>query len=377
MKKVIFCDHAQYNSPVVKLANYHYCNCFIKEGYEALWLSDSFNHLIYFKDKEDFNFKKSISTPERHQLANHIYGFAPYSLRLYGNYPFCKNPKVLLHFEKYIIPNIRISLKKLDFLDVDVLWISNPKACWMINVVNYKKLIYRIADDYREFSRFPNVAVIEEWIIKKADSVIVSSSTLEKRALEQGKTPLIISNGVEFEHFNNRSVKRPKEYQAKNRRRVVYIGTLNYWFDTELIEKIALQIDADIFLIGKCTIDLSGLLKYKNIHILGPRNYDLLPGYLQYADVALIPFVKSVMTDSISPIKLYEYCSAGIAVVSANLRETAGLKAPIWIAENHEEFIDGIRHYLTQGYDHSALVEYGRLNSWNSRYELIKKMCLG
>lgn len=376
MKKLIMCDHAEYNSMVFKLANYHYCNCFVKDGYEALWVSDSFNQLIYFKDKKDYCFKKSISSPERHQLAENVYGFAPYSLRLYGNYPFCKSPKVLLQFEKYVMPNIRKSLEKMEFLNVEVLWISNPKACWLANVVKYKKLIYRIADDYRHFARFPNVAMIDDWLIRKADHVIISSSTLDERVLENGKTPLILSNGVEFERFLMHDGECPKEYQGRDRKRIIYVGAIRHWFDTELVEKIAKQLDADIFLIGKCETDLSRLKGYDNIHVLGARNYDLLPSYLQHADVALIPFIKSEMTDSISPIKLYEYCSAGIAVVSSNLKETAKLNAPIWIAENHEAFISGVRHYLDQGYARSALIEYGRRNSWDSRYELMKKMCL-
>lgn len=376
MKKLIMCDFAQYNSPVFKLANYHYCNCFVKDGYEALWVSDTFNHLIYFKDKEDFRFKKSISSPERHQLAEHIYGFAPYSLRLYGDYPFCRDARTIFRFEKYIVPNIRESLKKIGFLNVDVLWISNPKAAWLANVVNCDKLIYRIADDYREFSRFPNVAVIDEWMIKKADSVILSSSTLEQRVLEYGKTPLILSNGVEFRHFSNPAAAFPKEYRDNERKRIVYIGALRSWFDTELVEKIAGQVDADIYLIGKREIDLSSLEKYDNVHILGARSYDLLPGYLQHADVAIIPFIKNNMTDSISPIKLYEYCSAGIAVVASNLKETAKLNAPVLIAEDHETFVAGVKHYLANGYESSELTEFGRLNSWDRRYEKMKSECL-
>lgn len=376
MKKVIICDFTEYNSPLCRLANYHYCNCFVRDGYEALWVSNAFNHLIYFKDKEDFLFKKKISSARRHQLAENVYGFAPYSLRLYGDYPFCRNPKVLFRFEKYIVPNIRKSLGKMGFLNVDVLWISTPKACWMVNVVNYKKLVYRIADDYREFAAFPGVAMIDEWLIKKADSVIISSSTLEERVLGYGKTPLILSNGVEFEHFSTRGVDCPEEYRGIDRKRIVYIGAMKYWFDTELVEKIAKQVDADIFLIGKCETDLSSLEKYDNVHILGARSYDFLPGYLHYADVALIPFVKSALTDSVSPIKLYEYCSAGIAVVSTNLKETAKLNAPVWLAEDHEAFIAGVRHYLAQANGRSELIEYGRANSWDSRYELMKQVCL-
>lgn len=377
LKKVIICDFTEYNSKIFKLGNYHFCNCFVKDGFEALWMSNAFNRLIYFIDKEDYNFKKSISSVKRHRLAENVYGFAPYSLRLYGNYPFSRNPKIIERMPKGIVPNILKSLEKINFLNVDVLWISNPKTYWLTNVVTYKKLIYRIADDYSQLAQFPNIAVIDKQLIQKADSVIISSSTLERHVLNYGKKPVLISNGVEFEHFNKNAVTCPIEYQKNNRKRIIYVGALRNWFDVELVEKLAQQVEADIFLVGKCETDLSSLKKYSNVHILGPRTYDLLPGYLQYADVALIPFLRSSLTDSVSPIKLYEYCSAGVAVVSTNLTETSKLNAPIWLAQNHEEFIAGVRHYLTQGYDRAKLTEYGRRNSWDSRFELMKKICLG
>ena len=376
MKKVIVCDFIEYNSTTSRLGNYNYCNCFVNDSYEALWISNAFNQLIYFKDKEDYHFKKSISTAKRHRLADHVYGFAPYSLRLYGNYPLSRNPNIIKRFEKFVIPNISKSLKQMDFFHVDVLWISNPKMYWLTNVVQYEKLIYRIADDYSQFSEFPNIATIDRSLIEKADGVVIASSTLEQHVLACKKVPLLLSNGVTFEHFSKSGVSCPPEYQNNGRKRVVYVGALKYWFDTDLVRKIAEQTDAEIFLIGKCETDLSALKKYKNIHLLGARNYELLPGYLQYADVALIPFIKNTSTDSVSPIKLYEYCSAGAAVVSTNLTETAKQNAPIWIADSHESFVAGVKHYLSQGYDRSKLIDFGRRNSWAQRYELMKESFL-
>lgn len=371
-KKIMMCDFVEYNSMTSRLGNYHYCNCFVKDGYEALWMSNAFNPLIYFKDKEDYRFKRSISTAERHQLADHIYGFAPYSRRLYGNYPFCKDSKILEQFEKYVRPNILESLHKMDFLKVDVLWISNPKAYWLTKVVNYHKLVYRIADDYSQFAEFPNITSIEELLIQKADCVVIVSSEFEERVVKQGKKPLLLSNGVMFEHFSQRGVVCPVEYQRSDRQKIVYVGALKYWFDTELVRKIAEQVEADVYLIGQSETDLSSLKECRNVHILGPRSYELLPGYMQYADVALIPFLKSSMTDPLRPLKLYEYCSAGVAVVSTHLTEIAKLKAPICVSENHASFISGVQYYLSQGYDRAKLREFASRNSWNDRYEQMK-----
>lgn len=369
------CDFTEYNSPLMRLANYHYCNCFVKDGYEALWMSNSFNLLTYVINPQGYRFRKSLSAVKRHRLGENVYGFAPYSWRLYGNYPFFNDPRVLLRFEKYVRPDIRESLKKIGFLEVDVLWLSNPKTYWLMNVVKYDKLVYRIADDYRQFpEHFPNIGAVEDEVVKRADVIILSSESIAQRVRDQGKSALFLSNGVEYEHFSNNAGECPPEYMNKEGKRIVYIGAIHYWFDVELVNKLAEQVDADIFLIGKVETDLSRLKDLNNVHVLGPRNYEKLPAYLHHADVAIIPFIKTTMTDSISPIKLFEYCSSGIGVVSSNMRETANLKAPICIADSHEEFIEGVKHYLVPGYDRSVLQEYGKRNSWESRFKQIKEL---
>lgn len=376
MGKIIFGDFVEYNSPSARLGNYHYCNCYLKDGFEALWMANSFNHLVYFKNKENYQYRRSISTVKRHPLRENLYTFAPYAWRLYGNYPFCRSASILENFEKYIIPDIAKSLRKLDFMEVDVLWLSHPKMFYLTKIVKYDKFIYRMADDYSKFNEFPNIAGIDEALIKKADQVVIASSMFAQHVLERGKTPLLLNNGVDFEHFNRPQPVCPSEYKENGRKRVIYVGALKYWFDLELMVKLAWQVDADIYIIGQCETDLSALQKCANVHILGARNYEVLPAYLQHADVALVPFVKSEATDGIAPIKLYEYCAAGVAVVSTNLRETINQNPPIWIADSHEAFIAGVKHYLNNGYDRQALIDFGKNNTWQQRYEFIKEKML-
>ena len=50
--------------------------------------------------------------------------------------------------------------------------------------------------------------------------------------------------------------------------------------------------------------------------LLGPRPRDAVIGYLQHADVLVVPHVVTEFTDSLDPIKLYEYQAVGRPVVS-------------------------------------------------------------
>jgi glycosyltransferase involved in cell wall biosynthesis len=59
--------------------------------------------------------------------------------------------------------------------------------------------------------------------------------------------------------------------------------------------------------------------------MLGGKEHDDVPAYLQHADVLLVPHVVTPFTESLDPIKVYEYQAAGRPVIStpvAGFRET-------------------------------------------------------
>ena len=50
--------------------------------------------------------------------------------------------------------------------------------------------------------------------------------------------------------------------------------------------------------------------------LLGPREHTAVPAYLTNADVLVVPHVVTPFTDSLDPIKVYEYLAAARPVVS-------------------------------------------------------------
>ena len=80
----------------------------------------------------------------------------------------------------------------------------------------------------------------------------------------------------------------------------------------------------------------------RNLHVLGARPWsEALPGYLQHADVGIVPFDVRNHADlvrGVNPIKLYEYAAAGLPVVSVYWPELAKLNGPITLAEEHRRF---------------------------------------
>ncbi len=71
--------------------------------------------------------------------------------------------------------------------------------------------------------------------------------------------------------------------------------------------------------------DVAALQAEPNIHLLGTRTYEQLPGVLRAADAGLIPYARNALTESVFPMKVYEYLAAGLPVVATPLPALAGV----------------------------------------------------
>jgi glycosyltransferase involved in cell wall biosynthesis len=70
--------------------------------------------------------------------------------------------------------------------------------------------------------------------------------------------------------------------------------------------------------------EASTLLEQVGAVLLGPIPHCQLPAVLAEADIGLVPYARDV-SDQVSPLKLFEYMAAGLAVVAADLPATRGL----------------------------------------------------
>jgi UDP-galactopyranose mutase len=81
----------------------------------------------------------------------------------------------------------------------------------------------------------------------------------------------------------------------------------------------------------------------RNIHVIGPRPYSLLPDYLAAADVAIAPHQVIPATKAVVPEKLYGYLAAGLPVVTTPVAGVDELKRLVWSARDASEFARAIQ----------------------------------
>jgi len=157
-----------------------------------------------------------------------------------------------------------------------------------------------------------------------------------------------------------------------------YYGAIAEWFDFDLIEHLAEEFpESRIVLIGPISGNISKrvasiLWRHSNVVVLPAcKQLELIP-FLKRFDVCMIPFVKNAVTDAVSPVKLFEYFSAGKPVVTTNLDECAKY-TPVYIAKDNNQFINLVRDLLVNESKQidKAAHHVALMNTWEDRVQLI------
>ena len=195
----------------------------------------------------------------------------------------------------------------------------------------------------------------------------------------------LVTNGVDIDHFRKEMSANhaPKEIAPiVNKRKPIigYYGPLSNLLDYELVTKLCQKRpDYEILLIGypyENSLARGDFRQYSNLSIIGPVDYRRLPEYAYWFHVVTIPFKLNEITESTSPIKLFEYMAMGHPIVTTNMPECRKYKS-VLIGEDHEDFIRKVDKALTLKQDK----EYGELlkkeaidNSWESKVRLITEL---
>jgi glycosyltransferase involved in cell wall biosynthesis len=206
-----------------------------------------------------------------------------------------------------------------------------------------------------------------------ADLVLFSSERLRECFTAQermfaGRT-LLLRNAVDFEQFNA----VPEGDAAPST--AVYAGALADWFDTNAVRAAARATPGcRISLIGNPeTSQVRELASEPNIHLLGEVPYDRLPSLVGQARVGLIPFKINDLTLATNPIKLYEYFSLGMPVVSSRLPEVEQFRDLVYIAPDSAGFAAALQNALREDDPERRLRRkaVARVESWGARASLL------
>ena len=243
-----------------------------------------------------------------------------------------------------------------------MIWTYNPMTLEIFSVTPAVDVVYHCVDEIKAQPGMPvkEMEIAEERLLKRANYVFVTSEKLYRTRKRVNNNTFLFTNVADYDHFSKARMETtviPEDVSDIKKPIIGFVGAISsYKVDFELLSFVAKsRPEWSIVLIGKIgegdpETDVS-ILELDNIHMLGPRSYKELPGYIKSFDVAMIPVVLSDYTHAMFPMKFFEYLSAGVRIVSTNIDSLQCYSDHVLLSGSYNEFVDNIEKILSEAND--------------------------
>ncbi len=227
--------------------------------------------------------------------------------------------------------SIRRAIKQLGFKD-SILWLYSHHAGSLVGNLDESLSLYFCGDHFPGFFRQSwlrrRVAETERKTIQNVDVVITVSETLTRDKSKYGRACYTVDHGTEFHRYAKAEEELKKggisfldDICSITHPIIGFQGILRRMIDLELVATIARRRpEWSLVFVGPTAESspeylrkLDALRQYPNVHFLGPKTPEQIPYYVFQFDVCIIPYVRDVY---VSPLKFFEYVSAGKPVVT-------------------------------------------------------------
>jgi glycosyltransferase involved in cell wall biosynthesis len=279
------------------------------------------------------------------------------------------------------------TVRRLGFQD-PILWIYRPGYRHSLRSIPHAQLVFDLVDDLSAYggSDDANVEAGVGELVRRADLLVVTAKTLADRYAPRARRVEQIANGFDAARFAPDRIAgpAPPELDGIPRPLIGFIGTLFPFLDFDLLEAVAdRNPDWSLVLVGPVEAGsadaVERIARRGNVHHVGAQPQDAIPAFVAAFDVCVNPFRRSRVSDSVNPLKVYEYLAAGRPVVSAPMealrREDAG--ELVAFADGPEEFAAQIARCLAEDGPEAAAHRRTAIEpySWQRLFERLSEAC--
>lgn len=236
-----------------------------------------------------------------------------------------------LHVCKPLVKNLEelgLYLKQhLSKTECPVGWFYSAAFVPILKTLQFDTIVYDCMDELSLFKgASPDLLNQETALLAAADIVFTGGKSLYEAKAQKHDNVFCFPSSVHVDHFSQagiKSIDRPYDLQNLLKPIIGYYGVIDERIDYQLIKETAQSNPAfDFVMVGPvCKVDERDLPKGENIHYLGPKKYEELPQYLNFFDIAMMPFALNDSTRYISPTKTLEYMAANKPIISTKIKD--------------------------------------------------------
>jgi teichuronic acid biosynthesis glycosyltransferase TuaH len=251
---------------------------------------------------------------------------------------------------------------------------ASADLSWARSVTYYALDDWTVHPAYRRW--WPAYREAYKRIRENGHRVAAVSGALLERLSPTGPG-LVVPNGLE-----------PLEWSGKldpaaatgdpGRPLLIYAGTLDARLDVEWLRQTARAMPtARIALVGPIVdgAHVTPLRQEPNIEIRDPLPRTQLAELIRGADVGLVPHRRTALTETMSPLKLYEYLAGGLPVAATDLAPMRDIDSRVLLVEENGDFAGAAQAALALGRagerERRAFLS---ANSWRSRHDALLEL---
>lgn len=233
--------------------------------------------------------------------------------------------------------------------DNAVVMVNAPYFNSAIDRLDYSILVYDIMDELT----YGKLSLVNDEInlMKKADILTAgTNSVCENKTRISGREIKFIPCGVDYEHFHapvENHPEKPDRIDDIEKPIVGFFGAINERIDFEIVNYLCDKVIANFLFIGPVYSSAGELPEYNNLFFIGSVDYQNLPRYLYYFDIAIVPYKLTEGIQYVNPVKVLEYMAGERTVISTAIPDVEKFFGDcVEIANSKEEFGDLLNKLL-------------------------------
>ncbi len=316
---------------------------------QVLWLNSIATRSPNLTQSSDIKkiFSKLLSFAQGpKQVEPNLWVYTPIVLPLPHN-------RAAISLNRWILKtSVRMLRRKLKMNQFQ-LWAWPPTAGEYVDILGQNFTVFYCTDSWADFTHVDSGQMIslEEHLCERADIVFATSRALANEKKKLNSETHLASHGVAYEQFSaalDDSLAVPADLADCTTPVLGFYGLVEDWMDQDLVVYLAKRHpEWTIALLGKVCTDVSKFKDYANIRLLGRKPHSELPAYCRRFSVGILPHKLNNLTLKMNPIKLREYLSAGLPVVSTALPEVACYDGLCDTANTYEEFEEAVARAIS------------------------------
>lgn len=190
---------------------------------------------------------------------------------------------------------------------------------------------------------------------------------------------LVAPNGIVPEEWQE-PWNVPEWLAALPRPVILYTGAIHSRLDLDAVRQITERFPTgSVVFVGpvahpEVAVQLSAI---PGVHVKAPLSRRLIAGLTRSVDACIMPHRRNQLTESMSPLKVYEYCAAGRPSAATDISPVRNIHDHVVLVSDNKSFADGVQRALDIGpmteADRQAFI---RANSWRGRHDAILRFAL-